>query len=109
VLLDVTEIAQTCANLTVPAAITVGLWRSLAPEDEFNPTDERLKEVLYRLSFAMADLIPGKYFEVGNGVAICFKAKAGAKEIVVKAVAQLEGLPLNQIGSTCTLMLEHED
>jgi hypothetical protein len=29
VLLDVTETAQTCANLTVPVAITVGLWRSL--------------------------------------------------------------------------------
>ena len=109
VLLDVTETAQTCANLTVAAAITVGLWRSLAPGEEFNPTDERLKEVLYRLSFAMAGLIPSRFFDVGNGVAICFKAKAGAKEIVVKAVAQLEGLPLNQIGLACTIMLEHED
>ena len=105
VLHDITEVASTCADLPLPAAITDGLWRCLTKERAFDISDENLKHLCYSLLFARVRLIPSTSIPSAVGPTFVFRVRLDGKEIVVKCVAH----PGDDGKPVVTLMKEDED
>jgi len=98
-------VAQRCANLNVPAAITRGLWQLLGGGDEFELADKRLRDLCYSLLFARAGLAPGQRFYLGGARALVFQCSFTGRDVMVQCVAH----PGEQGQLVATFMREDED